>query len=48
MPFIIFCLGVLSIVVAAFILNLIVGFVVLGIGLMLLAFMASPDSLKRR
>lgn len=45
-PFIFICLGFLSIVIGAFLFNLILGWVVLGIALVLIAIILGYDSPK--
>lgn len=47
-PFIFICLGLLSIVIGAFLFNLILGWVVLGIALVLVAIILDYDSPKQK
>jgi len=47
-PFIFICLGLLSIVIGAFLFNLILGWVVLGIALVLVAIILGYDSPKQK
>lgn len=48
LPFIFICLGFLSIVIGAFLFNLILGFVVLGIMLVLVAIILGYDSPQQK
>ncbi|GIQ94155.1 hypothetical protein COY2906_10250 [Lactiplantibacillus plantarum] len=47
-PFIFICLGFLSIVIGAFLFNLILGWVVLGIALVLVAIILGYDSPQQK
>lgn len=44
MPFIFVCFGLLSIVIAAFLVSSSLGFLILGVALIMLAFIISPST----